>query len=162
MPFEDVPPSRPASEQYTDAPRKDGAPQSPLEAVPTPGATSSPGELTAEERQWAMFAHLSALVGLLVGGLTFLGPLIVWLIKKDESKFVDYHGKEALNFQLNILIYNLICVGIGIATCTIGFVVTGPLMGVIFVLAIVMPIIAGLKANEGKLYEYPLTFRLIK
>jgi uncharacterized Tic20 family protein len=158
MPFEDVPPSRPASEQYTDAPRKDGAPQGPVEPVPTKGETAFSGELTPEERQWAMFAHLSALVVMALAGLSFLGPLIVWLIKKDESKFVDYHGKEALNFQLNILIYNILAIFITIITCGVAF----PLPLALVIIGIVMPIIAGLKANEGKLYEYPLTFRLIK
>ena len=65
---------------------------------------AGPVARNADDKQWGMFAHLSAIAGLMVGGLTFAGPLIIWLIKKDQSKFVDYHGKEALNFQLNVLI----------------------------------------------------------
>ena len=140
--------------EYTDVP-PDSPVQEPLEGKP-------PAVLTQEDRQWGMFAHLSALAGLLVGGLTFIGPLIIWLIKKDESKFVDEHGKESLNFQLNILIYSLILVAISFATCGFGVIVTGPLLGALMIYAIVMPIIAGIKANEGKPYEYPLTFRMIK
>jgi uncharacterized Tic20 family protein len=159
MPFEDVPPDRPVPEQSGDVPLSERLQELPTEVVPT----TDSGEVlskqpTAEERQWGMFAHLSALLGLLVGGLTFVGPLVVWLMKKDESKFVDYHGKEALNFQLNILIYSLISVALMIATCFVLF----PLPIVVAVYAIVMPILAGIKANEGELYEYPLTFRMIK
>jgi uncharacterized Tic20 family protein len=146
MAFEDAPPDVPPSEQPLDVRPED----------------NMPVVLDNEERQWGMFAHLSALAGLLVGGLTFIGPLVIWLIKKDESKFVDYHGKEALNFQLNILIYSLVLVAISVATCGVGLIVTGPLLAALGIYAIVMPIIAGMKANEGKLYEYPLTFRMIK
>ncbi len=124
-----------------------------------PGSSVAPSlviDVTADDRQWGMFCHLSALLGYLVGGLTFLGQLIVWLIKKDTSKFVDYHGKEALNFQINILIYSLVC--IPLMFVLIGFL----LLPVVVVYSIVMPIIAGIKANEGQLYEYPFTFRLIK
>jgi uncharacterized Tic20 family protein len=105
-----------------------------------------------------MFAHLSALLGLLVGGLTFIGPLVIWLIKKDESKFVDANGKESLNFQLNILIYYLVSLAVTVGTCGIAF----PLPLALMVFAIIMPVIAGIKANEGQVYQYPLTFRIIK
>lgn len=117
-----------------------------------------PPETTADDRQWAMFCHLSALLGLLAAGLTFIGPLVCWLVKKDQSKFVDSHGKESLNFQINILIYTLIAAAITFVTCGIAF----PLIFIPLIYGIVMPIIAGLKANEGKLYEYPATIRLIK
>jgi uncharacterized Tic20 family protein len=112
---------------------------------------------SSDEKQWAMFAQLAALGGLFVVGFTFIGPLIVWLIKKDESRFVDHHGREALNFHLNILIYYLITLTIAIATCGVLF----PLPLAVLVYSIVMTIIAGIKANEGEWYKYPLTFRLI-
>jgi uncharacterized protein len=113
----------------------------------------SPGELTVEDKQWAMFCHMSALAGLLVGGLFIVGPLICWLIKKDTSRFVDYHGKESVNFQLCMLIATFICF--------ITFI--GIPIGLLLIIAsIVMPIIAGLKANEGEYYQYPYIFRLIK
>ncbi len=116
--------------------------------------------LTSEERQWGMFCHLSSLLGLVfsAGILCFVGPLVCWLVKKDTSKFVDVHGKESLNFQINILIYTLIAWAITLATCGFAF----PILFVPLIYGIVMPIIAGLKANEGKPYEYPYTFRLIK
>jgi uncharacterized Tic20 family protein len=132
-----------------------------IRAEPAHTSESSPApptELTQDEKTWGMLCHLSALLGLAAGGLTFIGPLICWLVKKDTSKFVDFHGKESLNFQINILIYYLISVAITVASCGVAF----PLMFVPIVYGIVMPIIAGLKANEGQLYEYPATFRLIK
>ncbi len=119
---------------------------------------AGPVAQNADDKQWGMFAHLAALVGLMAGGFTFIGPLIVWLVKREQSKFVDFHGKESLNFQLNILIYYLISMVVTIATCGITF----PLPMLILIWSIVMPIIAGLAANKGELYRYPLTFRMIK
>jgi uncharacterized Tic20 family protein len=115
------------------------------------------GPLTSEERMWGMFCHLSVLLAYFAAALTFIGPLVCWLIKKDSSRFVDYHGKESLNFQINVLIYNVICgalvpcFGIGLAA----FVV-------VQVYNIVCVIVAGIKANGGELFRYPLVFRLIK
>jgi uncharacterized Tic20 family protein len=115
--------------------------------------TPSAGSLTAEDKQWGMFCHLSALLGLVIGGLFIVGPLVCWLAKKDSSKFVDYHGKESVNFQLCILIVTFIC-----AITIIGI----PIAIVLAFVAIIMPIIAGMKANEGEYYQYPYIFRLIK
>jgi uncharacterized Tic20 family protein len=132
------------------------APETPL---------ASPGELTSDEKMWAMFAHLSALV---TGwfGLSFLGPLLIWIIKKDESRFVDYHGKESLNFQLNMFIYLVVAgaIGsiIGAVTCGLGIFLAIPLVAAIAIYSFVMPIIAGVKANSGEYYQYPATFRMIK
>jgi uncharacterized Tic20 family protein len=105
-----------------------------------------------------MLAHLSALIATALSTMGFIGPLIVWLIKRDQSKFVDYHGKEALNFQLNMLIYMLIALAITFATCGMGI----PLPLAVGVYGMVMCIISGIKANQGEMYQYPLTFRLIK
>jgi uncharacterized Tic20 family protein len=104
-----------------------------------------------------MLAHLSGLIASFIG-FSFVGPLVVWLIKKDESPFVDDQGKEALNFQINLLGHVAILVAIGIATCGIGFLLFIPWA----VYALVMPIIAGVKANNGERYRYPATLRLIK
>jgi uncharacterized Tic20 family protein len=111
---------------------------------------------TSDDKQWAMFAHLSSILTAYVTGMGFLGPLIIWLIKKDQSKYVNYHAKEALNFQLTLLIAELIsiplvCVVIGI------FLLIG-----LAVFTLVMSIIAGLKANNGEYYRYPMTIRFLK
>jgi uncharacterized protein len=138
-------------------------PNDSIRAEPPPPA--SPGELTSDAKMWAMFAHLSALV---TGwfGVSFLGPLLIWILKKDESKFIDYHGKESLNFQLNMFIY-LVAAGaigsiVGAVTCGLGFILAIPLIAAIVIYSFVMPIIAGVKANSGEYYQYPATFRMIK
>jgi uncharacterized protein len=145
---------------------EESAPHDSFRAEPPPAPAPEPTpptstEVTQDERMWAMFAHLSALLAVWLG-VGFIGPLIIWIIKKDQSKFVDIHGKESLNFQLNIFIYILICVAIGSVTCGFGFFVTGPLAAVVAIYGLIMPIIAGVKANNGEYYEYPLTFRMIK
>ena len=109
--------------------------------------------VSADDRSWGMIAHLSPLIAGALGGMSFLGPLIVWLVKKDQSPFIDDQGKEALNFQISIMLAVLICA----ATC-IGIV----LIPVIAVGAIVYSIIGGLEANKGVYYRYPYTWRLIK
>jgi uncharacterized Tic20 family protein len=117
---------------------------------PPPGAVTSPDEQT-----WAMLCHLAALVQL-AGVPTFVGPLVVWLIKKDSMPFVDDQGKEAVNFHLTafiaaIAVLPTACLGIGI-----------PLMVAIAVAAVVLSVVAGVKANAGVYYRYPFTLRLIK
>ena len=124
--------------------------------IPSEPVEASPGELTKDEKMWTMFAHLSSILTSYVLALGFLGPLIIWLIKKDQSKFVDYHGKEALNFQLNMLVYVLISVAL---ICVVVGIV---LLIAIGIYVIVMPIIAGLNANSGQYYRYPLIYRVIK
>ena len=113
--------------------------------------------VTSEEKTWAMLCHLSTLLSYLAGGLTFLGPLICWLMKKDSSRFVDYHGKQSLNFQLNILIYSLLC--LALIPC---FLVGLFLLPVVHTYSIVCVIVAGIKASSGGLFRYPFVFRLIK
>ena len=126
--------------------------------TPPPPPSGSP---SADERQWAMFAHLSAIVAALVG-LSFLGPLIVWLVKKETMPFVDDQGKEALNFNITVMIVFAILWVLTFVTLGIGIILTGPLMFVVGIGALVLVIIAGMKANEGVAYRYPFTLRLIK
>ena len=106
---------------------------------------------TEDERTWGLIAHLSFLAGGVVG-LPPIGPLVVWLIKRDESSFVGDQAKEALNFQIAVLIVTLVCA----ATC-----VLAPLAIVAAVGGLVYSIIAAMEANKGVLYRYPYTFRLI-
>jgi uncharacterized protein len=118
--------------------------------------TASIAAPSAEERNWGAGCHLAALTGLATGIGFVLGPLIVWLYKKDESGFVSDQGKEALNFQLTMLLA-------AIASCF--FVLVG--IGILFliVLAIlnfVCIIMGAIKASEGVTYRYPFNLRLIK
>ena len=107
---------------------------------------------TPEERSWGLLAHLSSLIASLLGGLSFLGPLIIWLIKKDQSPFVGDQAKEALNFQIAVLIASLVCT----ITC-VGIVV----VPVILVGDIIFTVIGAMEANKGVYYRYPYTLRLI-
>ncbi|MFO2461844.1 DUF4870 domain-containing protein [Pseudomonas sp. 15FMM2] len=109
-----------------------------------------------EVRQWAMLCHFAAFFGLVFPFGSLLGPLILWQVKKDMDPLIDDQGKEALNFQITVAIAWLVCI-------VLGFVVIGfLLMGVVVIAALVLTIIAGIKANKGVAYRYPLTWRLIK
>ena len=88
--------------------------------------------------------------------LSLSGPLIVWLAKRGESAEIDAHGKESLNFQLSMLIYDAIAV-------ILCFVLVGiPILIGLWILNIILIIIASIKASEGQLYRYPLTIRFLK
>jgi len=112
------------------------------------------GEMKSDDKTMGMLCHL---LGIFTG---FIGPLIIWLVKKDQSPYVDTHGKEALNFLISMLIYFM---GLGIVSlipivgCIIAIVAVA-----LFVFGVVMVIIASMKANEGKIYRYPLCIRFIK
>ncbi|MGE9295195.1 MAG: DUF4870 domain-containing protein [Puniceicoccales bacterium] len=109
-----------------------------------------------DENMWAMFCHLAALAGLV--GVPFgnvLGPLIIWLIKKNEMPAIDAHGKESINFQLSMTIY-LIVAGILV------FVFIGIFLVIALMIAnVVLVILASIRANEGGFYRYPITIRFI-
>ena len=113
---------------------------------------------SAEERQWAMFAHLSALVGFLIPFGSLLGPLIIWQIKKAEMPFVDDQGKESLNFQITVFI--AVIAAIILMFITLGLLFFVPMA--VGIAALVLTIMAGIKANNGETYRYPWTLRLIK
>ncbi|MEP7014383.1 MAG: DUF4870 domain-containing protein [Verrucomicrobiota bacterium] len=119
---------------------------------PVPVATTS-----SDVRTWCVLCHASALLGLFLHFLGhLLGPLIVWLVKRADSAEIDAHGKEALNFQLSMLIYDAIAAILCIVLIGI------PILILLWILNTVFVIIASIQASEGKLYRYPLTIRLIK
>ena len=110
-----------------------------------------------------MWCHMSALAGLVVPFGHLIGPLVVWQMKRNEFPSVDEHGKESLNFQLSVLIYLLagtVIAFIGTFLC-FGWLLL-PLLAVLYFGALVFAVIAGIKANDGVLYRYPLNLRLIK
>jgi uncharacterized protein len=125
------------------------------ETQPTPSPV--PAALTSSEvRTWSVLCHASALLGLFFhffGHL--LGPLIVWLIKRDLSPVIDANGKESLNFQLSMLIYDIVA-GI-LCIVLIGI----PILIALWILNTVLVIIASVKTSNGELYRYPLTIRFI-
>jgi uncharacterized Tic20 family protein len=138
-------------------------------AAPTAAWQAAPGMRPDEERTYAMLLHLSALAGLLIGGGFILGPLIMWLIKKESSPFVDRHGRTAVNFHLSLLAYAIggaVLIGIiAIATLGLGVLLLIPviILGAIAlaVLAVVFPIMACLRAQAGLEYTYPMSIRFI-
>ena len=108
-------------------------------------------------RTWNILCHASALLGVFFhfpGHL--LGPFIVWLAKRDDSPEIDAHGKESLNFQISMLIYN--AVAAVFCLVLIGFV----FLAILWVLNAVFVIIASIQASDGKFYRYPMTIRFIQ
>lgn len=108
-----------------------------------------------ESRMWAMLAHLSALSGFVIPFGNIIGPLVIWLVKRDEMSFVNDQAKEALNFNISMTIYMVVA---GVLV----FVLIGiPLLIVLGIAWLVLAILAAVKANEGTAYRYPLTLRLV-
>jgi uncharacterized Tic20 family protein len=106
-------------------------------------------ESSKEARNMAMLCHLLGIVG-------FFAPLIIWLIEKDKHKFVDEHGRAAMNYQISIMIYYLAC-GL-LCVIFIGFL----LLLVLAVLHIVFSIIGAVRASRGKLWRYPIAIPFLK
>jgi uncharacterized Tic20 family protein len=108
-------------------------------------------------RTWNVLCHATALAGFFVPWAGhILGPLIVWLAKRSDSPEIDEHGKESLNFQISMLIYNVIA-GV-LCLVLIGFFI----LAILHILNLVLVIVASIQASEGKFYRYPMTIRLIK
>jgi len=114
------------------------------------------GTKSKDERTWGMLCHLSAFAGFVVPLGSIIGPLVIWLIKREEYPFVNDQGKEALNFQISIAIY--FAISFVLAFVLIGFV----LLAAVGILFLVFTIIATIRANEGEAYRYPMTIRLVK
>jgi uncharacterized Tic20 family protein len=108
-----------------------------------------------EENKWAMWAHISTFSNALVPLGNFIGPIVIWQLKKNESEFVADQAKEALNFQITILIYALI-------SFLLIFIFIGIflIIGLVF-FSLIVVIVAGVKANNGEYYRYPMCIRLI-
>jgi uncharacterized protein len=112
---------------------------------------------SSDVRTWCVLCHASALLGIFFHFLGhILGPLAVWLIKRGDSPEIDAYGKESLNFQISMLIYDAIAVILCIILIGI------PILIALWVMNTVLVIIASVKAGEGKFYQYPFTIRLIK
>ena len=129
------------------------------ETPPSPEETPPPSttqEQDKDARLWGMLCHMSALVGVVLPFGNLLGPLICWLVKKNEYPFVNDQGKESLNFQITVMIAILVCI-------PLMFICIGILLAIaIGIASVVFVIIAAIKANDGQAYRYPWTLRLIK
>ena len=107
------------------------------------------GDVLSPWRAWSILPILPIIGGIIV-------PLIIWQIKKDEHPFVDEQGKEAVNFQISILIYEVVA-GLLMLICVGAF-----LLLAVMIFNIVFLVIAAIKANDGFHYHYPLCIRFIK
>ncbi|HEC04728.1 MAG TPA: DUF4870 domain-containing protein [Thiothrix sp.] len=110
-----------------------------------------------DDKKWGMVAHLSALAGIIFPLGIVLGPLIVWLLKRNEGKFIDDQAKEALNFQITVVIISFVLVVLAAAFKP--FMILAAIVGIA---GLIFAVIAGLKAKEGEKYRYPFSFRFIK
>lgn len=125
----------------------------PLPPAPAPVNVSA----IANQRTWAAFIHASALLGVVFhfpGHL--LGPLILWLVKRDDGPELDAHGKEAVNFQISMLIYNVVAAFFCLVL--VGFF----FLAVLWILNTIFVIIAAIQASDGKFYRYPMTIRFLQ
>ncbi|WAC18252.1 DUF4870 domain-containing protein [Luteolibacter sp. SL250] len=114
-----------------------------------------PPAITPDERNMAMLCHL---LSILTG---FIGPLILWLVKKDESPFINHHGREALNFQITIFFAYLALFGLTMVLMIVFIgVLLIPLLIALPLLALVAEIMACMAANRGEWHRYPCCLRL--
>ena len=126
----------------------------PPQPEPEPPAAGG-GEPGNDEKTWALAAHLSALSGFIIPFGNLIGPLVVWQVKKNEMPFVDEQGKEALNFQITVTLAVIVCFILMLV------LIGALLLFVVGIAALVLTIIAAIKANNGEHYRYPLSWRLI-
>lgn len=140
-----IPPAEPVVPPPTTTP-DNYAPPNAMAAAPYAGPPA-----TADDKTMAMLAHLLAIV------TGFIGPLIIWLIKKDQSPFVSDQAKEALNFEITLAIAWVVIFILGMLTC-FAHLLYLPLL----VLNLVFCLMAGLKAKDGIAYRYPFALRLVK
>ena len=114
--------------------------------------------LRNEEKNWAMACHLAALcmyIGIPFGNI--LGPLVVWMIKKNESPFIDDQGKESLNFQISMTLYTI--VPILFCITIIGLLVGIPLFIALGLVHLILTVVGAVRASSGEQYRYPMTIR---
>jgi uncharacterized Tic20 family protein len=109
-----------------------------------------------QDRQLLVITHLSQLITLVTGFGSLILPLILWLTQKEKVYQMDDHGKRIVNFQISLIIYFIICIpmilffGLGL----LGFIILG-------IISVIFPIINAIKASNGELPSYPLSFNFI-
>ncbi|MCP2264192.1 DUF4870 domain-containing protein [Promicromonospora thailandica] len=118
---------------------------------PAPGAYQPQPLTPSDERMWSIFAHVGPFV------MSFIAPLVIWLVFRDRSRFVDQEAKESLNFQITLVVAQVAAVIITLVTFGIGGIVY-----VVFIAAIVFQILAAVANNRGEPYRYPVNIRFIK
>jgi uncharacterized Tic20 family protein len=137
--------------EYDSVTPSSSPPQPPVAPTPT----------VNDERMWAMLGHLSAFSAFITGIGCVLGPLLVWLIKRDTLPFAGEQAKEALNFNITCVIAGVALCIFAMITLGIGLIIVIPLGFVLFAGWFVLTIVAAVKANAGEHYRYPFTLRLV-
>jgi hypothetical protein len=131
-----------------------------------PLATVAPRPPGLSESGWAVLCHLSPLANFFIPCGNLIGPLIVWLIKRDDSAVVDDQGKESLNFQLSVTLYliaiALFCVPIAFTKAAFVLILAIPIALLLSLVDLILTIVAAVNASNGKLYRYPMSIRFIK
>jgi len=132
----------------------EATPQSEVQPAPASAPTPSPSADEKQARTWGMFCHLAAFAGLILPSFgQIIGPLVVWLIKKDEYPFVDAQGKKSLNFQISMTIY-------GVVAFLLCFILIGLfLLPALAIVDIICVIIASVKTSNGEEFNYPLSIK---
>lgn len=133
----------------------DELPPSPLGDAPAPAPPATTGP-TGDERNWGMIGHLAAFAGFTaIPFAHVLGPLAVWLMKRDESEYVRRHALESLNFNISITIWA------ALAGLTLFIAIGIILLPLVLLFWFVVTIVAAIKASNGEEYRYPATFRWV-
>jgi uncharacterized Tic20 family protein len=147
-----------------------GGPEGPVGlAGPVNGSAHTGGELggavppSMQSRYWATGAHASAFVGAWMGGVpAFIGPLIVWLVRKDNDPFAAEHGRNALNFNLSVIVYMLGLIIVSIITFGVGLLVTIPGFIALGLAWFAFTLVGTIKAASSETFNYPLTIRFVR
>ncbi len=110
---------------------------------------------STESRNWAMAGHLSSFVVFLGVPIPVLGPLVVWLLKRDDDAYAAFHAREALNFNLSVMLYGFVSAVLILALVGIA------LVPIVLVTWFILTIVAAVKAANGERYRYPMTIRFV-
>ena len=139
--------AQPPQENTQESPHETTQPTQPTQPIPT----------KTNENLWPILCHLAGLLGYTaIPFANVLGPLVIWLIKKDEIPALNAHGKAAINFQISMTIYFIAC--IPLVLIVIGIF----LMALVGILNVIFIIIATVKAADGEVYDYPLSIKFLK
>ena len=122
-------------------------------------------DVSDDHRTYALLMHLSLVAHAFLPYISILIPIIMWQTKKSESRFINDHGKESVNFQITLLLYSIalpaIIAILGVLTLGLGFILLIPAIALPFVLGIVGMVLSMTAANRGEYYRYPMTIRFI-
>ena len=122
-------------------------------------------DTTDDERTYALMLHLSLLAHVVLTFIAIVIPIVMWQVKKNESPFLDDHGREAVNFQISLIIWSIvlpiIAALVGVITCGVGLILLIPAALLPYIVGVIGMIQAAQAANRGEFYRYPMTFRFV-